>query len=168
MFESPVALFAKPLQCFEDYATQFEKDFSILIIQGGMHPVIDIYPEKVHDGASEYWPVYEVISHFGWVGGKEIHVPKGTSGKAHLADLLSDNVPVRVAKNKPSGYESYATSDTNYLLGTDIDGRVIWYFDMRNSRGLQQPFADDRAPSAAKTGATILLKEAARQILLRF
>lgn len=168
--KAPVPLWIKPSQYFEDYATQFEKDFSTVNSTGSgysMHPIIDNDPAEVQSGAYAAWPDHEVIAHLGWLSGYDVHVPKGST-KTHLSDLLANNVSVWVAKKSPSGYTRYGSSETNFHLGTDIDGRVIWYLETRNAGALQQPFADKRAPSAAKTAGTMLLKEAARQILLRF
>jgi hypothetical protein len=169
----PLALYSKPLQCFEDYATQFEKDFSSVTREkagrAGMEPIIDDNRAEVQSGAYAAWPDHEVIAHLGWVSGMDVHVPKGTNtSKTHLSDLLADKVPLWVARTSPSGYTRYGTSETSFHLGTQIDGGVIWYFGTRNAGALQQPFADDRSVGAGVSASRFILKNVARGILLGF
>jgi hypothetical protein len=137
-----------------------------------MLPVIDNNPAEVQSGAYAAWPDHEVIAHLGWLSGYDVHVPKGST-KTHLSDLLADNVSVWVARKSPSGYTRYGTSETNFHLGTDIDGRVLWYLETHNAGALQSTFADRKADGTVNNtvyqtvrGKNILYG-VARRILLR-
>jgi hypothetical protein len=171
--KAPVPLYLKPNQHFDDYATQFEKDFSTVISAGNdgnrsIYPVIDNNPAEVQSGAFAAWPDHEVVAHLGWVQGYYVHVPRGmNTNKAYLSDLLAKNDLVWVARESPSGYQRYGTSETLFHLGTQIDGSVIWHFDTQNAGALQQTFADDRVPGAVWK-SRVIVKEVARRILLRF
>src|SRR5215216_6507957 len=166
---TPVLMNTKPDQDFAKYATEFEKNFSTLILGGArtMFPIVDDNNAEVQSGANT-WPDQEVIAHLGFVGGSYVHVPKGTNVNSKISSLLADNIPVLVAATCPSGYVSYAT-EAKFRLGTDIDGRVLWYLDF-DVAGLESSsttkaagVAGARKAAGVSTGQ--ILKSAVKQIL---
>ncbi len=123
---------------FEDYATDFEKSYSILTAPKRPWGYVSAYPDY-HKAAPVIDKDYLIVGHYGWFPGNQVYLPKGTKryvgkpGEELYVDLSLQNIvdygtEVFVGGRRdrePRDYEPYSTDEQLYGLLTDPNGRVL-------------------------------------------
>jgi len=125
-------------QNFASYATDFEKEYSILAAsksarQGKAAPVVEPRAnpsvQRVPSlGNTCMANVYPVVGHFGKFSGYSIAVKNGRDTTNFLTSFTGDD-SVLIRTNPPRGYHNYSSSEQYYRMVTDIDGRVLLWID---------------------------------------
>jgi len=138
-----ISAFVSDNQDFASYATDFEKEYSILAArknerQGKAAPCVDPRPnaaaQRLGLGDSCMSHLYPVVGHVGVFGGDRISVKHGRDTTNLLTSLTGDD-SVLIRTNPPRGYYNYSSSEMHYHLVTDIDGQVLFWIDGYASAG---------------------------------
>ena len=115
---------------FRPYATDFEKEFSILL-RGpyGASPVVDVNPTGATVPAVSFECVqfeYPIVGHVGWFSGDTICAPR-ESGQVPDLTKLSGKEGLIVRRNPPKGFYNVRSSEERFFLVTDIHGKLLWW-----------------------------------------
>ena len=127
----PITAGTKSDSKFGNFATDFEKAFSVLLKQKKGRFYVSAYTHFYANPVLD--KDYMVVGHYGWFKGNHIYVGNASprrrgSGELaiefSLAELLEDDATVFIGQRDNDCY-AWATDDEKYLLLTDVDGRVL-------------------------------------------
>ena len=108
----------KPQQNFAGYATDWERQHSVLLYKVASRQSLGVWPIIDNE--------YMVIGHYVRARGTRFKAPQGANGgRGYLDDFLENDVPVFVSSENEAGWESVGATEIFYHAIIGIDGQVL-------------------------------------------